>query len=95
MRTVHNCKKSTHWRNSSSSASVQVDTILRKFAAAGQTHMNVRCDMSVRMCSYPATPDAGELPDISTQKALVRKKWIFKTKELSALNDRINESYER
>jgi DNA mismatch repair protein MSH4 len=42
--------------------------------------------------SYPNTPEAGELPDISTEKSLIKKKWMFKTKELSALNDRINES---
>ena len=42
--------------------------------------------------SYPNTPEAGELPDICTEKSLIKKKWMFKTKELSALNDRINES---
>jgi hypothetical protein len=52
----------------------------------------ISCDKLGTVCSYPASPGAGDLPDISTQKALVRKKWIFKTKELSALNDRINES---
>lgn len=54
--------------------------------------VEMTCDTLKVLCSYPASPDAGDLPDISTQKALVRKKWIFKTKELSALNDRINES---
>ena len=41
--------------------------------------------------TYPA--DAGELPDISTHKTLLKnKKWMFYTKELSALTDRVNES---
>ena len=40
--------------------------------------------------TYPR--DAGDLPDICTGKCQKGKKWIFETKELSALNDRVNES---
>eukprot|EP01047_Picozoa_sp_COSAG01_P039109 COSAG01_NODE_3213_length_6410_cov_2.970211_5_plen_156_part_00 len=32
------------------------------------------------------------MPDIATQKSAIGKRWIFLTKELSALNDRMNES---
>lgn len=32
------------------------------------------------------------MPDIATQKSKQKTKWVFVTKELSALNDRMNES---